>query len=93
MRAAAGRQDSRALLATGSIECWGANNSGQLGDGSPQGSSTPVSISGISNATALAVGANHACAVLGYGGVECWGDNTYGELGTALDPQVPLRFP
>ncbi len=38
---------SCALLAGGSVECWGAGGSGQLGDGRTENSLVPVPVSGI----------------------------------------------
>jgi alpha-tubulin suppressor-like RCC1 family protein len=36
-----------AQLATGSIDCWGGNDSGQLGDGTTTNQNTPVPVSGL----------------------------------------------
>jgi alpha-tubulin suppressor-like RCC1 family protein len=71
------------LMFNGQIKCWGANGNGQLGNGSYSDSMTPVTVSGITNAVAVALGANHTCAVLADGTVECWGDNGNGQLGVA----------
>ena len=87
-----------ALLSNGTVQCWGANYSGQLGDGSLNNSSIPVSVSGITNAIALSSGNNndHSCAILSGGltggPVECWGDNTFGQLGngTTVNSSVPV---
>jgi len=76
-----GNDDACALLATGNIKCWGANRSGQLGNGSTSDSSIPVAVSGIDNAMLLATGGGHSCALLDTGKLKCWGDNSYGQLG------------
>jgi hypothetical protein len=78
---ATGDQHACALLANGSVQCWGNNDSGQLGDGTTTNSSTPVGVSGINTATAIAAGHYHTCARLVDGVVQCWGDNSSGKLG------------
>ena len=72
-----------ALLASGSVQCWGSNGSGQLGIGTltPATSTTPVTVSDISTATAIAAGRFHTCALLSDNSVKCWGHNQYGQLG------------
>jgi alpha-tubulin suppressor-like RCC1 family protein len=83
---AAGGQFGCALLDDGRVRCWGANDRGQLGDGSTTFRPVPVDVVGLppgpARAVALATGWAHACAVVSPGGqVWCWGDNTTGELG------------
>jgi len=69
------------------VQCWGSNNSGQLGNASyPSGSNSPVPVVGLpaGSVTALAAGRYHTCAVIG-GAAWCWGANYLGQLG---DPSV-----
>jgi uncharacterized repeat protein (TIGR01451 family) len=70
-----------AVLGNGTVECWGYNNNGQLGDNSTAPSSVPVAVSGISTAKAVSLGANHSCALLANGTAQCWGSNNNGQLG------------
>ncbi len=84
-----------ALSSGGSVSCWGSNRVGQLGDGTTSNALTPVPVSGISDATALAAGAQHTCALRTGGGVACWGENRSGQLGdgttsTAAAPGAPI---
>jgi len=77
---ALGRAHSCAV-AGGVTRCWGANDRGQLGDGSTAARSTPAPVRGISgDVTALAAGGDHTCALAG-GKVVCWGANGRGQLG------------
>jgi alpha-tubulin suppressor-like RCC1 family protein len=78
----AGMRHSCALKADGTVECWGNNNTyGELGDGSGVNSPFPVSVSGLTDAVAIAVGYSHSCAIKAGGTVVCWGLNDVGQLG------------
>jgi len=43
--------------------------------------STPVTVSGLTNATAIAVGGSHTCALRADATVACWGSNANGQIG------------
>ncbi len=78
----AGRDHSCALTEAGAVLCWGANGSGQLGDGTNTDRHTPATVTGLdSGVTQLAVGSDHACAMRASGEVLCWGANDSGQLG------------
>jgi hypothetical protein len=63
-----------ALLDDNSIKCWGWNNYGQIGDDTEDNNRlTPVSVSGISDATQVMAGGRHTCAILSDNSVKCWG--------------------
>jgi alpha-tubulin suppressor-like RCC1 family protein len=91
--AAAGRQFSCARMDSGSVKCWGANDKGQIGDGTTTARTEPVDVvnltSGISQ---VSVGGQHACAVTEKGTVKCWGNGSFGQLGAAnsLSSSVPI---
>ncbi|MFN7921766.1 MAG: hypothetical protein U0Q16_16820 [Bryobacteraceae bacterium] len=70
-----------ALIADGTVRCWGANNNGQLGDATQTPRRTPTVVQGLGNATAIAAGAFHTCALVADGTARCWGTNTNGQLG------------
>jgi alpha-tubulin suppressor-like RCC1 family protein len=72
-----------ALITGGTVQCWGSNNAGQLGNGTTTTSLTAVTVSGLTNATAIAVGELHACALRADGTVVCWGDNGDDQLGSS----------
>jgi alpha-tubulin suppressor-like RCC1 family protein len=77
----AGRDHACALIADGTVRCWGSNGVGELGNGTINSSYTPVAVSGISSATAVSAGYAHSCAILVEGSVRCWGANGAGQLG------------
>jgi alpha-tubulin suppressor-like RCC1 family protein len=70
-----------ALLADGTVRCWGWNLNGQLGNGTTIDSSTPVAVKDLTAAKAIAAGGDHSCALLTDGTVRCWGWNPFGQLG------------
>src|SRR5258708_892082 len=63
-----------ALLVDGTVECWGSNAAGQLGNGRTDSSLLPVPVQGLRNATTVVAGNTHTCALLTNGTVECWGE-------------------
>lgn len=78
-----GSEHSCAVLADGTVACWGGNACGILGDGTSEVRDEPVRVLGLSNVVDLSAGALHSCAVVADGGVECWGLATLGRLGSA----------
>jgi alpha-tubulin suppressor-like RCC1 family protein len=70
-----------AVMTDHSGRCWGANDHGQLGNGSTSNSSSAVTIAGGHSFNAVAAGDSSACGLTTAGVVYCWGDNGHGELG------------
>ncbi|HWG07800.1 MAG TPA: IPT/TIG domain-containing protein [Solirubrobacteraceae bacterium] len=60
---AAGGQHTLALLSGGSVEAWGYNPDGQLGNGTNLNSPVPVASSDLSGVTAIAGGGVHSLSV------------------------------
>lgn len=80
--AALGHWHSCALLKDGSVQCWGDNASGQLGDGTKEPKFSPVAVVGLAQAaSAVVASGDHTCALLTSGAVQCWGDGLLGQLG------------
>jgi alpha-tubulin suppressor-like RCC1 family protein len=73
--------------------CWGANASGQLGNGSTKTEWSPVIAS--SYIESLAGGANHTCALATEGSVQCWGLGSFGQLGDGnkTSSSFPIAVP
>jgi len=88
-RLAAGGDHTCAILAGGSVRCWGFGADGQLGYGSKDNigdDETPASagsvpLGGGRIATAVAAGQFHTCTILDDGSVRCWGFGADSRLG------------
>ncbi len=92
---AAGDLKTCAILADGTVTCWGSNYVSQLADGAAQ-DAAPVTVVGapgsgspLSGVTAIAieggftqdVGGYTACALMVSRTLKCWGANDFGSLG------------
>jgi alpha-tubulin suppressor-like RCC1 family protein len=78
-------------LTTGSVAyCWGANFSGELGDGSTTNRLTPVPVAGSLRFRQVSAGAFHSCGVTTDRRAYCWGDNVFGQLrdGTTIQQRL-----
>ncbi len=70
----AGARHACARLTSGAVACWGANDRGQLGEGSAAPSAVAVMVPGIEHAAEIAVSpGDFACVRHDDGGVSCWG--------------------
>jgi alpha-tubulin suppressor-like RCC1 family protein len=84
---AAGELHTCALLATGSVRCWGYAEYGRLGYGNtrPIGDDELPSSAGNvpvgGTVVQIAAGDFHTCALLDTGAVRCWGRGEAGRLG------------
>jgi hypothetical protein len=76
-KVAVGPQSTCAITTSGDLYCWGQ----------PVGGTSVVSlatqVSGVTGATDVSIGVDHACVVVG-GGAKCWGKTTAGALGTGV---------
>lgn len=79
------------LTDTGAAYCWGANDSGGLGDGTTTSRTVPTAVSGGLSFAQLRAGYDWTCGLTSEGMAYCWGYNSDGELGdgTTTDRHTP----
>lgn len=82
---AAGANHSLALLNNGTVMAWGEDAQGQLGNGATAVEvETPIAVSGLTGATAVAAGGQRSLALVAGGAVRTWGDDEWGSLGDGV---------
>ena len=94
-----GVSNTCAVKSDGTVYCWGANWSGQLGNNSTGRSSLPVQVldtdgyGNLAGVVQVAVGAESSCAAKTDGTVFCWGFNGDGELGnnSTSGSRIPVQ--
>jgi len=74
------------------VNCWGNNTHGEIGNGTVSNTPTPAVVSGLSGVTAISAGYTHTCAIVSGGAVNCWGENNRGQLGngTTANATTPV---
>lgn len=81
-------------MLVGTVNAWGYNNLGQLGDGSTANKllAQAVALNGV---VAVAAGGAHSVAVTSDGTVWSWGNNGSGQLGdgTGTNRLIPVQVP
>ena len=100
MQVSGGNVHSCGITAQGAAYCWGANYTGQLGNGDNVEHDRPVAVSGSHVFASISAGAGSTCGVTTASGsaaedrqVYCWGYNGSGELGnnSTTSSNVPVR--
>jgi alpha-tubulin suppressor-like RCC1 family protein len=69
------------LTADGAAYCWGANEFGQLGDGSNLDRAVPGPVVGNQVFVSVSAGDFHSCGLTNTSRAYCWGRNETGQLG------------
>jgi alpha-tubulin suppressor-like RCC1 family protein len=71
-----------AILPDHTVQCWGRNQDGQLGNGdSTTDVPLPAPVQGLGPVADFAAGGYHACAIMNDLTVKCWGRNVRGQVG------------
>jgi alpha-tubulin suppressor-like RCC1 family protein len=78
---AAGGSHTVVVTPDGNVWTWGANGSGQLGDGTTSGKTTPTQVTSMTDVIAVAAGTSHTLVLRDDRTVWVWGNNSYGQLG------------
>jgi alpha-tubulin suppressor-like RCC1 family protein len=76
------------LVSPGSVQCWGENSVGELGDGTTTSRATPAPVSGLSGVLDISTSDTYACALLSSKTIKCWGFSTDGQLGDNVHSEV-----
>lgn len=83
-----------ALTPEGQAYCWGANQHGQVGDGTWTQRNVPTPVAGNHVFVQVAVGTGEqTCALTPEGAAYCWGNNEWGQLGTGDTISRPFPVP
>jgi alpha-tubulin suppressor-like RCC1 family protein/endonuclease/exonuclease/phosphatase family metal-dependent hydrolase len=72
---------SCAVTSAGAAYCWGANDFGELGDGTVTTRTRPTVVAGGTSWLQLSAAWAQTCGVTQAGGMMCWGFNRQGQLG------------
>ena len=84
-------------MATPTLRCWANNGSGELGDGTTDVRTAPVTVTGITTATqVVAVGmpyGDYSCALLADRTVSCWGVNSFAQIDSDRRSDPVTRVP
>ena len=82
IKAVTGGFHTCAILADHTVQCWGRNQDGQIGNGDSTTDVTlPVSVVGLGPVADLSAGGYHTCAKMSDNTARCWGRNGRGQLG------------
>jgi alpha-tubulin suppressor-like RCC1 family protein len=93
-RVSAGATFTCALNAAKKILCFGANTSGQLGDGTVATKTSPTPVADVMVLWKdVDAGVSHTCAISEGGDLFCWGANARGQIGDGSTDNKSLPTP
>src|SRR5581483_2400385 len=78
-----------AIATPNGVMAWGANESGELGDGTTAQKDVPETLPAPSGVTQVSAGNEFSLALLENGKVMAWGENEFDELGLSLESGGP----
>jgi alpha-tubulin suppressor-like RCC1 family protein len=93
---AAGMNHVCALLTDSTVQCWGQNSFGQLGNGTTTNFGKPSAVKSLSGAAQVAAGGSGTCARSSDLTLRCWGSDEEGELGDGdgvSESSTPVLLP
>lgn len=89
-----GSLHSCGMEADGDLFCWGANNNGQLGNGTNTQSTAPVQVgAGALKFLEFDAGSEHNCGISVDSVLYCWGSNSFGRLGNGTNIGSNVPYP
>ncbi|MCM8769220.1 MAG: hypothetical protein NC911_06040, partial [Candidatus Omnitrophica bacterium] len=91
----AGWYHSAAIKSNGLMYTWGANDYGQLGNGTVLPASSPTQVNSDTSWQTVEAGWAHTLAIKKDGSLWAWGNNTYGQLGVSdeVNSETMNKFP
>jgi alpha-tubulin suppressor-like RCC1 family protein len=85
-----------AIRASGELQCWGAGDYHQLGNGSTLTRATPTPLPDLTDIVTVSAGGIHTCATDASGVTWCWGEGEVGQLGhgsmTSSKTPIPVSW-
>jgi alpha-tubulin suppressor-like RCC1 family protein len=79
------------------VQCFGSNLWGRLGNGNFQSTYIPQTVGGAMQLRGVTTAENHACALSPSGAAFCWGNGYHGQLGNSVQAvsstPVPVAMP
>jgi alpha-tubulin suppressor-like RCC1 family protein len=82
VKAIAGGYHTCAMMPDSTVQCWGRNQDGQLGNGdATTDTSLPAPVQNLGTVADLATGSYHNCALMPDHTAMCWGRNGRGQVG------------